>query len=186
VRLFVAVNLPDAEKHQLGKVLDNLRQSPLPVRWVEPDSLHITLKFLGTVSETQRPALTDALDRAVDGIAPFDVGLAGFGTFPARGRPNIFWIGASARARLAELQERVEEETVPLGFAREARLFQPHLTIGRLKKDAVAPDAGLVDRILDSLVYKSVVKVDSVDLMRSHMDSRGARYERIERHGLSA
>jgi RNA 2',3'-cyclic 3'-phosphodiesterase len=186
VRLFVAVNLPEAEKHQLGKVLDNLRQTTLPVRWVEPDSLHITLKFLGTVPETERPPLTRALERAVQGVAPFDVGLTGFGTFPGRGRPNIFWIGASARAVLAELQERVEEQTALLGFPREARPFHPHITIGRLKKDAVSPDAGLVDRILASLVYKSVVRVDSVDLMRSHIDSRGARYERIERHGLSA
>ena len=186
MRLFVAVNLPEAEKHQLGKVLDNLRQTTLPVRWVEPDSLHITLKVLGAVSETQRTALTGALDRAVKGSAPFDVGLTGFGTFPGRGRPNIFWIGASARAVFAELQECVEQETAPLGFPREARLFHPHITIGRLRKDSVSPDAGLVDRILASLVYKSVVRVDSVDLMRSHMDSRGARYERIERHGLSA
>jgi RNA 2',3'-cyclic 3'-phosphodiesterase len=186
VRLFVAVNLPEAEKYQLDKVLDNLRQTTLPVRWVEPDSLHITLKFLGAVSETQRPALTHALSRAVKGIAPFDVGLTGFGTFPARGKPNIFWIGASARPVFAEVQERVDEETASIGFAREARLFQPHLTIGRLRIDAVAPAAGLVDRILASLVYKSEVRVDSVDLMRSHLDSRGARYERIERHGLSA
>jgi RNA 2',3'-cyclic 3'-phosphodiesterase len=185
VRLFVAVNLPDSEKQTLAEILSELQELALPFRWVEPDSLHITLKFLGQVSGAQRIGLTDALAAAVAGIPPFDVGIGGFGVFPKKNKPNIIWVATTAPPQLLELQQHVETRTEPLGFPREARPFHPHITIGRAKKQGARVDSAQLDRILASLVYKSIFRVESLDLMRSHTDARGARYERIERHGLS-
>jgi 2'-5' RNA ligase len=185
VRLFVAVNLPDSEKQRLAEVLGELRQAGLPFRWVEPESLHITLKFLGQVTEPQRGLLTAALAGAAAGIPCFDVEIGGFGAFPTMSKPNIVWVAAAAAPMLMELEQRVDARTQPLGFPREARPFHPHITIGRLKKSGARVESGPLDRMLASLVYKSVIRVESLDLMRSHTDSRGARYERIERHGLS-
>ena len=167
----------------MGAVLDELRAAALPYRWVESNSLHITLKFLGQVADERCSDIASALARAVSGIASFEIEIGGFGAFPSRTRPHIIWVRVHAPPALFELQERVEQEFVPLGFAREKRAFQPHLTIGRARSGAGATVD--LDRITSSLVYKAKIGVESVDLMRSHPSPRGARYERIERHGLS-
>lgn len=185
MRLFIALDLPDAEKQRLEGLLTALRAAALPVRWVAADSLHITIKFLGSVPDSTQAQVTRALKRAAAGSRPFDVVLGGFGAFPSRNKPEILWIGATLPAELSVLQERIEAETEPLGFGREPRRFHPHITIGRAQKRPARVDPAELDRILASLVYKSVMRVESVDLMRSHTDGRGARYERIERHGLS-
>jgi 2'-5' RNA ligase len=184
VRLFIAVNLPEHEKARLAEILDVLRTTALPVRWVQRESLHITLKFLGEVPERQVAEIAAANERVADRCAPFELEVGGFGTFPSRTRPRVFWIGVATPPQLVELQELVEENIEPLGYPREKRAFHPHLTLGRVKSDAGKLDSAAVDRILSSLVYKAVVRVDSIDLMRSHLSPRGARYERIHAANL--
>lgn len=179
MRLFVAVNLPESEKARLAETLDGLRTSPLPVRWVQPDSLHITLKFLGEVPETLAPEIMHADERVADRCAPFDVAIGGFGMFPTRTRPRVFWIGVAAPPELLAAQEMVERNIEPLGYPREKRAFNPHLTLGRVKSHAGRLDQAEVDRIAATVVYKAVIQVESIDLMRSFLSPRGARYERI-------
>ncbi|MGQ0814326.1 MAG: RNA 2',3'-cyclic phosphodiesterase [Gemmatimonadota bacterium] len=184
MRLFVAVNLPDAEKARLGAVLEQLRATTLPFRWVEADSLHITLKFLGNVADERCAQIADALERVARGVASFDVEIGGFGAFPSRARPRVIWIGVNGPPALYELHERVDKELEPLGFAREERPFRPHLTLGPIKNKARINSAEL-DRTTSSIVYNAVIGVESIDLMRSHLSPRGAKYERIARNGLS-
>jgi RNA 2',3'-cyclic 3'-phosphodiesterase len=181
VRLFVAVNLPPAEKERLDAVLDVLKRSALPFRWVESESLHITLKFLGEVPEAKYDSVVAAIARAGAGISPFDVDMGGFGAFPSRAQPRILWVAVGASALLGEAQRRVEDEMESLGFPREARPFHAHVTLGRAR----SRDGGVVgeqlDRITALLVYKARVRVESIDLMRSRTAPGGARYERVER-----
>lgn len=184
MRLFVAVNLPDTDKARLGEILDELRASSAPVRWVNSDSLHITLKFLGDVAEARVPELTVANARVADRFAPFDLEIGGFGVFPSRTRARVFWIGVQAPPVLLEMQDLVERNIAPLGFPTEKRVFSPHLTIGRAKSDAGKIDPAAVDRIAARVVYKASVTVESIDLMRSHLSPRGARYERIHKAAL--
>jgi 2'-5' RNA ligase len=186
VRLFVAVNLPDAEIARLAAVLATFSASDLPFRWVAAESIHITLKFLGEVPDARVTEIGAALRRAAAGVAPFDVAIGGFGAFGARSRPRVLWVGVAAPPALHELQERVEAQIEPLGYPREQRDFSPHLTIGRLKKDAGKVDIAGLDRIMASAVYKARITVESADLMRSHLSPRGARYERIGRAVLEA
>jgi RNA 2',3'-cyclic 3'-phosphodiesterase len=180
VRLFVAVNLPPAEKDRLGAILDALMHSSLPFRWVEPESLHITLKFLGEVAEARYEAVVAGIERAAEGISPFDVDVGGFGAFPSLARPRILWMAVGASTVLGEAQRRVEHEMEILGFPPEARPFHAHVTLGRASAGAGRVDGGQLDRITAPLVYKGCVRVESIDLMRSHTASRGARYERVE------
>ena len=173
--------MPPAERDRLSAELEHATQRhQLPVRWLAPETFHITLKFLGEVPEARVPALAGALEKAVHGISPFDVGVAGFGAFPSKSRPNIFWVGVDAVAALAELHRRVDVATSELGFVAEERQFRPHITVGRLQRGAAIRDRQGMDRITDEFEYKTTLSVRSVDLMRSHVGSRGARYEVLQ------
>jgi 2'-5' RNA ligase len=184
LRLFVAINLPHAEVQRLGSAIETLARHDLSVRWGEPDTLHITLKFLGAVEDSQLPAVQRALEEAVMGTAPFDVELAGLGAFPSLARPNIVWIGVSGGDELMALQRRSEEAVAALGFEREPRAYKPHITLGRVRKDGRIPDRKLMDRIVKEFDHTARFRVEAVDLMRSRLSPRGARYEVVERMEL--
>ena len=176
MRLFVAVNLPSDERRRLGEIVDELRGHDLPIRWVAADSLHITLKFLGDVAESARDNVIAGLDNAAATVRPFAVDIGGFGAFPSLNRARVFWIGVQAPAEMTKLQGAVQAEIEPLGFPREKRAFSPHLTLGRVKGEAKVARAE-VDRIAHDVVYNASVEITSVELMRSHLSPRGARYD---------
>ncbi len=152
----------------------------LPVRWVSADALHITLKFLGNVSEDVEPAVRTALRAGAAGASSFDVAIGSFGAFPSLSRPNILWVGVSS-APLVELQQKMDSAYAPIGFAPEARAYHPHITVARVQKHAQLRDRALMDRIAGDFDYKTVFRAVSADLMRSHSSPRGARYELVER-----
>jgi 2'-5' RNA ligase len=182
--LFIAVNLPAAEKARLATVLHELRRTSLPIRWAEPDALHITLKFLGEVAEQRRDEIAEATFRAAHGVAPFDVEIGDFGAFPARSRPRILWIGVTEPPEFRELHERIEREFEPLGFAREERDFSPHLTLGRVK-GAGRLGRNDVDRIAPRPEFHARISVEAIDLMRSRLAAGGARHELLVRSALN-
>lgn len=184
MRLFLAIDLPAAERTRLARVIARLAQSELPVRWAEPESLHITLKFLGETPEARVDEIAAASARAASGCDPFDVVMAGVGAFPSLHRPGVFWIGIEKSARLLHLRQRIEAELSELGFEREAKPFSPHLTIGRVRKQQRVARTDW-DRIAGGLVYNGVVRVESVDLMRSRPGAHGARYETISKSVLN-
>ena len=177
MRLFVAVNLKDDERKKLYKAAAPLRKSGMPVKWVEPAALHITLKFLGEV----RPQNIDAVMHAVSAVAakavPHDVKLAGFGAFPTIRRPRIIWAGAEAKPELRSLKHDLEWELAALGFERELRAFQPHITLGRASDESEAGDFRDLETLIGDISYKSKIPVRQVDLMSSKLTADGARYE---------
>jgi 2'-5' RNA ligase len=185
VRLFVAINLPETEKRRLAAAVGELAAHELPVRWADTDSLHITLKFLGEVAESVRPAVASALRTAVLERRVFQLTLSDLGAFPSMSRPNIFWVGSTQPSELAELVGAIETQFERIGFAREGRAYTPHITIGRVKKDAVIKDRAVMDRLPGQFRYKAEVSVRTVDLMRSHLGPRGARYEVLEKMELN-
>ncbi|HEX7050291.1 MAG TPA: RNA 2',3'-cyclic phosphodiesterase [Longimicrobiales bacterium] len=179
MRLFVAVDLPAEEKERLHAATLPLRETGLPIRWLEPESIHLTLKFLGWV----RPENADAMGRIMADAAaktdPFVLSLDGYGAFPSIRRPRVIWAGVEATPPLRCLKHDVEWAFAPHGFEREVRAFQPHITLGRAKRDARAGDLREFERIISEMSYRSTVQVDTVDLMRSQLLPTGARYDRI-------
>lgn len=136
IRCFVAVELDDPARRELARVEDLLRRSGADVKWVDPGSLHLTLKFLGNVPPPAVTGVAAALANAARGQGPFAFSLAGVGAFPSLSRPRVVWVGVTeGRERLASLAASVEEALAPLGFAPEARGFSPHLTLGRSRSE---------------------------------------------------
>jgi 2'-5' RNA ligase len=185
VRLFVALNLPDRTRHALWDAISPLRDLDLPVSWVRPEGIHVTLKFLGEVEESRQGELTTALGAAAAGVRPLPLVLGGFGAFPAIARPRVLWVGIEPEPALELLQHGVERQFAPLGFPTEARTFHPHVTVGRARKDArPAAFAGLESR-LERLSFAETVMVESVDLMCSTLQRGGAVYQVAHRERLS-
>jgi 2'-5' RNA ligase len=175
VRLFVAVNLPRPLRGAIFAAGTPLRAAAPSVRWVDPEGLHLTLKFLGEVADGRSGEIVAALERACAGARPFPLEVGGFGAFPTAARARVVWVGCEAAPPLELLQHGIEREFAALGFPVEGRPFRPHLTLGRAKADARGGVRGLEDH-LATLVFSDTFTVASVDLMESTLTPRGARY----------
>ncbi|MBI1885218.1 MAG: RNA 2',3'-cyclic phosphodiesterase, partial [Chloroflexi bacterium] len=130
-RLFVAVELPPAAKEALVRLQEALRRQGLASwRWVRPEGVHLTLKFLGETPVERVPEVERAVSEAVAGTSAFEMALAEPGAFSDRRGPRVLWVGLSGDvSRLAEVQRRLEERLAATGFPREERPFSPHLTL---------------------------------------------------------
>lgn len=149
------------------------------IAWVVPANLHLTLKFLGAVDEGRVGAVVDALARASAGASAFDTHFRGVGGFPSATRPRVVWAGVTEGAgATVELAGRVDEELAGLGFAREARPFSPHVTLGRVRQPGRNP------ALADALEREATrdfggIRIAGACLMRSEISPRGARYTEL-------
>jgi len=176
VRLFIAVNLPDDLRGKLVSVQEKLPKQGLKL--VEPENLHMTLKFLGEVREDAVDEIGRAMAEAVAGQIPFEVEVAGLGAFPDLRRPRVVWAGVTrGRQEVVSLQAKLEDALQPLRFQRE-RDFHPHVTLARVKQPAAARAIADLVHETKSTVFGSFV-VREVDLMKSTLTPRGPIYERI-------
>lgn len=149
MRTFIAVRPPDPLCHHIAETVRGRRRPAGTgrmavdgVRWLPPSNLHYTVKFLGELSETRLPEMEAVLDAVAARHAPFDASLLGAGCFPGAHRPRILWVGmGEGAAALTALARDVERAVEPLGWAPERRGFEPHLTVGRIKRPGPRSDA---------------------------------------------
>jgi 2'-5' RNA ligase len=185
MRVFIAVNPTEEELGRLGEASRPLREAGFAVRWLPPENVHLTLKFLGEVSEERVPQVTAAVAEAVAGVRAFEMTVSGFGAFPSVKRPGVVWAGIEASEALQSVYERVEAALEPLGFPRESRPFRPHLTIGRgRKRSKPAEFRGLADALAERSDYRDTFRVRAVETMRSRLMPKGAIYEALDSAGL--
>lgn len=181
LRLFVACALPSDVLRAIGSVQDGLRRAAgVRLRWVRPESIHITLKFLGEVEASRVGAIEAALAAA---FQPFELHvqpaeLGGFGG----SRLRVVWVGlAGDVAGLSSLAERVDGALAPLGFPREGRPFAAHLTLARVPDEASREDRRRLARLLSAAETPAIpsMVLTQVHLMRSTLGPAGAAYERL-------
>jgi len=177
MRAFVAINVPKKQRDRIHRAARLLREQDYPVRWVEPDRLHLTLKFLGQVRKETLSAVEAVLGRIAGSTGPFTMGFAGFGAFPTLRRPRVLWVGVDPSPALRCLKQDLEWTLSELGFERETRAFHPHLTLGRTTSDAGPGAFRGLDGLAAGIAFKGEVKVWKVDLMESSLSSSGPRYE---------
>jgi 2'-5' RNA ligase len=183
LRLFVACPLPIELKEALTAVQDELRAQGARARWVRPEGIHLTLKFLGAVEEGHVATITSALERV---IAPFEVRLRidRLGAFPSvsSARLRVVWAGLSGDIdALAALAARVESALEPLGFPREGRPFAPHLTLARVPDEAGGEERRALGAMIQGLRPPPLpaIVLSEVHLMRSVLGRGGARYSEL-------
>jgi len=176
MRLFVALNLTKKERTRIHRAARMLREEELPVRWVEPDNYHITLKFLGEVQDPQIEVVEEALDKVASSTMQMDLEISGFGAFPTIRRPQVLWVGVEPSPALRCLKQDIEWALSDHGFERETRAFHPHITLGRAEEDDGAGAFRGLDDIAAGIDYRGEATVRRVDLMRSKLLKSGAKY----------
>lgn len=179
MRLFIAINFTSKDRQKIARAARKMREAELPVRWVEPDQIHLTLKFLGEVRPERVAEVKEAVARVAEKTRTFPLKLGGAGAFPTMRRPRVIWLGAEASAELRCLKHDLEWELAPLGFEREVRAFHPHITLGRAAKGARAGDFRDFEELVNGMTYSSEATIRTVDLMESHLSAKGARYEKL-------
>lgn len=176
MRLFVAADLPREVRGKLQAIQDELRPIPLSVRWVRPEGIHLTLKFLGEVPEGRRLAIEAALrSRAGGDSRPFALEAAGVGTFPDTGPPRVIRVGVrGSLEEAAKAQRAIDRALEDIGYPPETRAFRPHLTLGRVK----GPGRGDWRAFLAGFAEKPAGKfeVREIVLFESRLDPGGASY----------
>jgi 2'-5' RNA ligase len=179
MRSFIAINLPDAVKQEIDSIVDRLRPFGPPARWVPGANLHLTLKFLDEISPDQVLPIRGAIMMAIANVKPFDIRLKGFGVFPNERKARVFWIGIDVGyEKMKELARSIDREVSNLGFPREERDFSAHVTLARFR------EPGPVDQLMKAATHmpheSDLIRVESVELMKSVLSPKGAEYTTLE------
>lgn len=181
MRCFVAVEVSDQIKAQLACIQSRYRDLDRAVRWVDPAQIHLTLKFLGEVPETDLPAVSESLNGVARRFAPFEFTVRGTGCFPPRGAARVVWVGVEeSSGALGQLREACESAFAGLGFAREGREFRPHLTLGRIREVRRSAEIHAAVRA-EAAFCAGTERADSIVLFQSILSAAGARYQPLRR-----
>ena len=176
IRAFVALELDGSTRARLAELVRSLHGVVTGARWVRPEGIHLTLRFLGYARRSVLDSLVPALRLAAEDCPACTADVRGLGTFPERGRARVIWIGISVPQSVLRLQQACERAAVAAGFEAEERAFRPHLTLGRWREPArrpTLPEADLGRTNLDTLV-----------LYRSQPGPAGSVYTPVESFAL--
>jgi RNA 2',3'-cyclic 3'-phosphodiesterase len=201
IRTFLAVELPDTLRSQIALIQQDLTQrlsrdltKDIRISWVQPSSIHLTVKFLGDTDEELIGPMQPAIEQAVRPYLPIHIPLERIGAFPRPQQPRVLWIGPSEQwargedaARLAALHQAVEASCASFGVAQEGRPLSPHLTLARMKSGdrqlgQIMAHCGVMDRLL---TIQSLA-VTSIALIQSQLRPTGSVYSRLWRVPLES
>ncbi len=177
MRAFIALDLPEPLHAALAEAQRSFRSAAPDARWSRPEGIHLTLKFLGEISDAQTKQVVESLTH-LGPFDPFPVEIEGFGFFPQARKPRIFWAGITAPPALAELAARVEMAMEKIGFAREDRVFSPHLTLARFQVPRSQPalEAAVAARTATSL---GKFEASEFFLFESKLSPQGSQYRKV-------
>lgn len=193
IRLFVAVELPDAWLQALGEVQERMKDAlsndattaGVRVRWTRPEGIHLTLKFIGEVGTDRLEPIVEQLTRAVPERPEITLSLAMVGSFADRRAPRVIWAGVQDHPQqsLLRLAESIETWLAAAGVPRERRSFRPHLTLARLPEGLTEAQRRRAAELTRSVSVPDVTPfgVPGASLMQSILGPGGARYERLGR-----
>lgn len=182
MRLFVAIEIPQDIRQALASRAAELRGELPRARWVRAEAMHLTLAFLGETDPARRPALERELAAAFASIEAFEMGLAGVGAFPPRGRARVLWVGIEAAGDLEGLERAVRaavrRSVGPTGDEARGRRFHPHVTLAR---SAPTWPRSEVERLAAAFgdAHRRRFAVDHGVLVESELRPEGARYRTL-------
>ena len=194
MRIFIGIDLDEGIRTKIARFLEGVSEFAPDARWVRPESLHITLKFIGEQKPEQVAAITQKL-RPVESSA-FEVRFAGYGFFPTAKAPRVFWIGIHAAPQLAQLAGNVDAAVAELGIPREEREFSPHLTLARAGGRSGDPKWRKGDRpnSVFELLQKRLAALGELDfgtmtagnfiLYQSQLSPAGSKYTKLEQFSM--
>ena len=188
IRAFIAIELPAELRQQLARLQARLKMDNQPrIKWVNPDSIHLTLKFLGNIPISDIDLIAQAITDAAKRITPFHLETEVLDAFPNLKRVQVVWVGLGGEVdKLKRLQQIIEANLTQLGFTAEQRQFKPHLTLARLGKEVPPGERQRLGELIAGTSFETGerVKVNRINLIRSQLTRGGAIYSRISSAGL--
>ena len=182
LRFFIAIETPLEIQKNIHRATSNFRREIEGlVRWVPPENIHLTLKFLGDVSPSNVEFLIQMLRNEADNVDGFAIHLTRLGSFPNLKRPRAIYIGIHAPAGLEALHRGIESASRRLGYESEEHPFSPHLTLGRVKQNISAVEQQKIRRCIEATQVDvlGTARVDSVHLYKSELKPTGSVYTRL-------
>ncbi|MGD9181081.1 MAG: RNA 2',3'-cyclic phosphodiesterase [Desulfobacterales bacterium] len=178
-RAFIAIDLPGSVKSFLSEAQEALKLYGFRVKWVRPQNIHLTLKFLGNTVTADADKIAEAMTLAVRDCPVLALAAKGIGVFPDVRRPRIIWAGLNGQLEiLANLQRTLDDHLADLGFPRETRAFKSHLTLGRVK--GKIPAARMKTAIDELKEFGSEsFEINRVILFKSELRRSGAVYTQV-------
>lgn len=179
MRTFIAVELSKGTISELKRVISELNISGANIKWIKPDTLHLTLKFLGDIPEEMVPVISRKLKQLAEETDPFDLSIKGIGVFPEWRNARVIWVGIEKGAEeLSALASRVEEAMASAGFPRDKRKFLPHITVGRMRSAKNMDKLQETARALE--VEEISTPIAALTFFRSELTRTGAIHTPIE------
>jgi 2'-5' RNA ligase len=191
IRTFIAIGLDEQALAAVVAVQREFQKKVPPgvVRWVRPGGIHLTLQFLGNVLADRVPAIREGVSAACRGVPPFTILIRDVGCFPNLKRPRVVWVGVSeSSGALNRLYRQVQDNMAALGFEPDKRPFNPHLTLGRVKKNTGAGEVRRLGEVMAAAELGTIdqMEVSSIHLIRSDLKPSGAVYTSLVEASLSA
>jgi len=177
IRTFIAFEIEAEARRRAQSLIERLARIGAKVKWVAPDAMHVTLKFLGDVESLQIPEVCNAVAKAAQHFDPIVAHCVGVGAFPNLARPRTVWLGLGDEdERLAALQTAIDDNLRPLGFRKERRKYHPHLTLGRVRAGGAATEQ-LAERLAELVDFDAgETMVDTVTVYSSELRPEGPLY----------
>lgn len=182
IRSFIAIELPQELKLELGRLQASLKVDKPRIKWVKPEGMHLTLKFLGNVPTTSISDITQAMTESAAKVSPFRLEAGHLGAFPNLKRVQVVWVGLGGELdRIEQLHKLLEINLSRLGFAAEKRPFSPHLTLARVGNEASSDERQRFGELIAAASFEAdkVIPVNGIVLMKSQLTSQGAVYTKI-------
>jgi 2'-5' RNA ligase len=177
MRAFLAFALPGETKDEIAALLRALAPEVPGWKPAPPETIHLTLRFLGASTDAQVAAMRPALEAAARACPRGHAAIGPLGVFPERGAPRVLWLGAALPPGVLALQRACEAAAVAAGFGAEERAYTPHLTLGRFKDRVRRPDL--------PPVALGRFPLDALVLFESRLRPQGALHTPLERYPLS-
>jgi 2'-5' RNA ligase len=179
IRTFLAIELPEKITYTISKVQEEIKSYGLKIRWVRPENIHLTLKFLGDIKTADTEKVARAVSESVTGHPPISLAVKGIGVFPGIKKPRVLWLGISKQVDLlTALQKTLDDKLEAMGFPKEKRPFRGHLTLGRIK--SIIDPKTLHDVLKEFTMFESEhFFADRIILYKSDLKPKGAVYTKL-------
>jgi len=185
LRSFIAIELDETVKSALAELQQEFKEYRADVKWVKPDNIHLTLKFLGNIKEESAEKIIKIMEKVCGQYNPFNLNIKGVGMFPNLRAPRVLWIGIENKEVIKPLQKEIDYGMESIGFQRDNKNFKPHLTLCRFRSSI--GKNGLLQAVKpherDSL---GTITVKYITFMRSDLNPAGAQYTKIAEVPLKA
>ena len=175
MRAFIAIDLTASIREEISKIIDQLKQCEISAKWVKPENIHLTLKFLGNIDEKQAEEVKNIISEVTASFNSLVVNFTEFGFFPNEKRPRVFFVSTDKEGVLKNIAEKLEDKLERLGFPKEGR-FKSHITLCRFKE---LKNIDCLKREMKEISLKGELAIEEIILFKSTLTSSGPIYEKI-------